>query len=443
MRRDNNVGLGQQALLQSNPQGGRLPVHRCEHQHAMDMFNGNAPLAPDVRAVWWWPFGIAFNVSMVWCLSCRERFFLVRTTVELCRTHGRVSVLCGLIYCRVGWMEPGAGTDRAIDQESLFRCREEKGRPLLFRLCSSLHLRERTSPMPIHGSTVDPISARPPYCALWGLWCLNMTFSSVHFQLPNESQGPAKHSLILPNSKLDRNSVEAYKGNGQNGTALSWHWERPHLLQSPRMSRTGISTKNTEKIPPGPIFWTPRIYHQNTPKIPKIPKHLMPVLGIFFSVFWRSLLGFQNFGPVFFLGRAVSGLCSSVAGQGVLNPDSGHDLLTHCHFSSCLSQYVVTSRMSVPELHKNPGRPQRKHRLKQKNAMFISSKAIQCKKGQGKLGIFTDEGLRRDKHFWTAEQSPNNMDPLNNITLQTSSREFTSAAHYIVFFHSAKGDCCV
>ena len=97
-------------------------------------------------------------------------------------------------------------------------------------------------------------------------------------------------------------------------------WERPDLLQSPEMARPAISTKNTEKILPGPKFWTPRIYLQNTPKIPKkYPKNTKNAhFGYFFGVFSGYFLGVQNFAPerffwVFFVeipGRAISELCS-------------------------------------------------------------------------------------------------------------------------------------
>ena len=64
------------------------------------------------------------------------------------------------------------------------------------------------------------------------------------------------------------------------------------------MARPGISTKNTEKIPPGPKFWPPRIsgqkYTKNTEKITE-----MTVFGIF-SVFSGYFLGFPNFGSGFF-----------------------------------------------------------------------------------------------------------------------------------------------
>ena len=86
------------------------------------------------------------------------------------------------------------------------------------------------------------------------------------------------------------------------------------------MARTGISTKNTEKIPPGPNSGTPRKYPQNTPKMTKL--RIFGILGGIFWVFsgyfggkfWESRIsGRVFFFSVFFVeipGRATSGLCS-------------------------------------------------------------------------------------------------------------------------------------
>ena len=109
---------------------------------------------------------------------------------------------------------------------------------------------------------------------------------------------------------------------------IPFAWERPRLLQSPEMARPGISTKNTEKIPPGPKFWTPRIlpwkYPENTEKnTPKIPN--MTVFGIF-SVFWGYFLGGPKFRPggyffgIFLWKFRVGPSRGSVAGGGILNP---------------------------------------------------------------------------------------------------------------------------
>ena len=102
------------------------------------------------------------------------------------------------------------------------------------------------------------------------------------------------------------------------------NWERPDLLQSPEMARPGISTKNTEKIPPGPKFRTPKIYPQNTPKIPKKPSEYQKnAFGVFLRYFGGIFLGFQNLGPggifpVFFREIPVGPSRGSVAGRGVL-----------------------------------------------------------------------------------------------------------------------------
>ena len=103
-------------------------------------------------------------------------------------------------------------------------------------------------------------------------------------------------------------------------------YSRPDLLQSPEMARPGISTKNTEKIPPGPKFWTPRIYPQNTPKIPKkYPQntknaHFWYFFGIFGVFSWGSRISargvfFRYFSWKFRVGPSRG----SVAGRGVLN----------------------------------------------------------------------------------------------------------------------------
>ena len=88
------------------------------------------------------------------------------------------------------------------------------------------------------------------------------------------------------------------------------------------MARPGLSTKNTEKIPPGPKFWTPRIYPQNTPK--KYPQntenaHFWYYFGIFGAFSWGSRISargviFRYFSWKFRVGRSRG----SVAGRGVL-----------------------------------------------------------------------------------------------------------------------------
>ena len=88
------------------------------------------------------------------------------------------------------------------------------------------------------------------------------------------------------------------------------------------MARPGISTKNTEKIPPGPEFWTPGKYPEKIPK--KMQKR--PFL-VFFRYFFGVFFRFQNFRPgaifsVFFVEiphRAISGLCSRSGGFSILS----------------------------------------------------------------------------------------------------------------------------
>ena len=139
----------------------------------------------------------------------------------------------------------------------------------------------------------------------------------------------------------------------------------PTCHRAPRWPDPEFSPKNAEKIPPGPKFWTPGIYPQNTPKIPKntpkIPK--MPVWGIF-SVFsgYLNFLGFQNLGPggifsAFFVevpGRAISG---SVAGRGVLNCS-----VTVCSVFSC-ARYIL--RAGRPSRRKSRNRQTRRGRIRQ------------------------------------------------------------------------------
>ena len=71
------------------------------------------------------------------------------------------------------------------------------------------------------------------------------------------------------------------------------------LPERPGMAGPGISTKNTEKIPPGPKFRTPRIYQKNTLKIPeKYPRNTKNAhLGYFFGILEVFFLGFQKFPP--------------------------------------------------------------------------------------------------------------------------------------------------
>ena len=106
--------------------------------------------------------------------------------------------------------------------------------------------------------------------------------------------------------------------------------KRPDLLQSPEMAQPGLSTKNTEKLPPparnsGLPEFTPK-NPKNTEKIP--PKYQNDHFWYFFGIFGGIFLGFQNFGQggifsVFFVespGWAISGLCSS-SGHSCENVD--------------------------------------------------------------------------------------------------------------------------
>ena len=92
------------------------------------------------------------------------------------------------------------------------------------------------------------------------------------------------------------------------------------------MARPGISTKNTEKIPPGPKFWNPKKYPQNTPKIPKKKPentenayfwYFFGILGVFF---WGSRISARGvFFRYFSWKFRVGPFRGSVAGRGVLN----------------------------------------------------------------------------------------------------------------------------
>ena len=91
------------------------------------------------------------------------------------------------------------------------------------------------------------------------------------------------------------------------------------------MARAGISTKNTEKVPPGPKFWTPRIYPQKYPKIHKT--RIFGISGVFFWYF-RGIWGINSGSPEFRAGGCFFGIFlkfrvgpfrGSVAGRGVLN----------------------------------------------------------------------------------------------------------------------------
>ena len=94
----------------------------------------------------------------------------------------------------------------------------------------------------------------------------------------------------------------------------------PTCYRAPKWPDPEFPRKMPKKIPPGPKFWTPRIYPQNTPKIPKkYPENTENAYFGIFSVFLGYFLGVPEFRPaggifsVFFVeipGRAISGLCS-------------------------------------------------------------------------------------------------------------------------------------
>ena len=137
-------------------------------------------------------------------------------------------------------------------------------------------------------------------------------------------------------------------------------------------AQPGISTKNTEKIP-SPKFWTPRIYHQNTPKIPKkYPQstriaHFGDLVGIFFVVFyWGSRISARGvFFRYFFVeipGRAVGILRTGLCLEKIMHPAILHlwnpseVAVALCHHHRCYCSLVCDhSRTTCPQtiaLHK-------------------------------------------------------------------------------------------
>ena len=66
----------------------------------------------------------------------------------------------------------------------------------------------------------------------------------------------------------------------------------PRSATEPRKGPTWNFHEKYQKIPPGPKFWTPRIYPQNTPKIPKEYPKKMVIL-----VFFWYFLGVPEFRP--------------------------------------------------------------------------------------------------------------------------------------------------
>ena len=132
------------------------------------------------------------------------------------------------------------------------------------------------------------------------------------------------------------------------------------------MARPGISTKNTEKIPPGPKFWTPRIYPQNTEKIPKM--RIFGILGVFFRYF-RGILGVNSGSPEFRPGGVffryfswkfwVGPSRGSVAGRGALKALVQRDsilnrLKENKHKKAEPFCTLVVARLSSSEHHVMP-----------------------------------------------------------------------------------------
>ena len=120
------------------------------------------------------------------------------------------------------------------------------------------------------------------------------------------------------------------------------HWERPDLLQSPEMARPGISTKNTEKIPPRPEILDsqnsppkyPEKYRKNTPKIPK-NAHFWYFFGIFGVFSWGSRISAQGvFFRYFSWKFRVGPSRGSVAGRGVLKYSIRWWINYSCHMDT-------------------------------------------------------------------------------------------------------------
>ena len=132
------------------------------------------------------------------------------------------------------------------------------------------------------------------------------------------------------------------------------------------MARPGISTKNTEKIPPGPKFWNPKKIPPKYRKNTKI--RIFGIFGVFFRYFRGILgvfLGVSEFpaGGYFFgifrgnSGSGHSGLCSRsgrsqnfVQQQDDVNMNGSWNLsrpASHngCSLFSCLT-YLLTRNYS-------------------------------------------------------------------------------------------------
>ena len=126
------------------------------------------------------------------------------------------------------------------------------------------------------------------------------------------------------------------------------------------MARPGISTKNTEKIPPGPKFWSPKKIPQKYRKKTKMRIFLV-FLGYFLvfsgycgAKFWESRISGRGvFFRYFSWKFRVGPFRGSVAGRGVLNfsnnPEGPNletfqDLSTRLKFSSKIETNDIFKR---------------------------------------------------------------------------------------------------
>ena len=143
---------------------------------------------------------------------------------------------------------------------------------------------------------------------------------SVHPKNELSSELPTKAFICLGNSEGQYLISKMFKPRPCPNKNRA---ERPDLLQSPETARPGISTKKTEKYPPGRNSGTPRKYPKNTEN-----GHFWYFGGIF-SVF-SGHFGVNSGSPGFRAGGVFFWYCrwkirvgpsrGSVAGRGVLNP---------------------------------------------------------------------------------------------------------------------------
>ena len=103
----------------------------------------------------------------------------------------------------------------------------------------------------------------------------------------------------------------------------------PTCYRAPKWPDLEFPRKIPKKIPPGPKFWTPRVYPQNTPKIPKkYPQNTKNAyFGFFFGIFlvfsWGSRISARGVFFWYFSWKfRVGPSRGSVAGRGVLNLNS-------------------------------------------------------------------------------------------------------------------------